>query len=260
MYQAKSRHTGVELYQAAGDGHTRDRLLLVSELRHALDSDELILHYQPKVSVGDGRFMGVEALVRWQHPRLGVLSPDSFVPLAEREGLMRLLTLKVLELALSQQDQWKKAGVTVPMAVNLSPANLLDTRLPDDVAGLLQKYDARASLLQLEITEETLMRDPNRALDSLARISELGVELSLDDFGTGYSSLAQLKTMPVCTLKIDRSFIMNMSDNQDDANIVRSTIQLGHSLNLNVVAEGVETGAPAGAGDASGATWRRAST
>jgi len=241
MYQAKSHHTGVERYQATGDEHTRDRLLLVSELRNALDGDELVLHYQPKVSVSDGSFAGVEALVRWQHSRLGLLFPDTFVPLAEREGLMRLLTLDVLERALAQQDTWRRGGLSVPVAVNLSPANLLDSRLPDDVAALLEKYGASPRMLELEITEETLMRDPKRALDSLARISELGVEFTLDDFGTGYSSLAQLKRMPVRTLKIDRSFIMNMSDSPDDANIVRSTIQLGHSLDLRVVAEGVET-------------------
>ncbi len=241
MYRAKSRQTRTESYLAAGDGHTRDLLLLVSELRQALGHDQLILHYQPKLSIGSGDFAGVEALVRWQHPRLGLLGPEEFLPLAEREGLMRALTLEVLDRALAQQHGWRRAGHDVPLAVNLSPASLLDTRLPDELHALLTRHHTPPHQLELEITEDTLMRDPNRALQVIARISELGVEFSLDDFGTGYSSLAQLRRLPVRTLKIDRSFIMNMSNSEDDANIVRSTIQLGHSLNLAVIAEGVET-------------------
>jgi len=241
MYRAKSRQTRTESYLAEGDGHTRDLLLLVSELRQALGHDQLVLHYQPKLSVGSGSFAGVEALVRWQHPRLGLLAPEEFLPIAEREGLMRALTLEVLDRALAQQHAWRQAGQQIPLAVNLSPASLLDTRLPDELNTLLARHDTPPGELELEITEDTLMRDPNRALQVIARISELGVEFSLDDFGTGYSSLAQLRRLPVRTLKIDRSFIMNMTNSEEDANIVRSTIQLGHSLNLSVVAEGVET-------------------
>jgi diguanylate cyclase len=240
MYRAKSKQIGIESYLAEVDGNTRDVLQLVSELRQALGHDQLLLHYQPKVSIGNNRFAGVEALVRWQHPRLGLLAPGEFIALAEREGLMRPLTLEVLDRALAQQREWRRAGRVVPMAVNLSPASLLDTRLPHEIEELLQRYDALPSQLELEITEETLMRDPKRALDVIARISELGVGFSLDDFGTGYSSLSQLRRLPVHTLKIDRSFIMNMTENEEDANIVRSTIQLGHSLNLSVIAEGVE--------------------
>jgi len=241
MYRAKSRQTRIESYLAEGDGHTRDLLRLVSELRQALGHDQLVLHYQPKLSIDSGAFAGVEALVRWQHPRLGLLAPDEFLPLAEREGLMRALTLEVLDRALAQQHAWRQAGHQIPVAVNVSPASLIDTRLPDELDALLRRYDTTPSQLELEITEDTLMRDPKRALQVIARISELGVEFSLDDFGTGYSSLAQLRRLPVRTLKIDRSFIMSMTDNEEDANIVRSTIQLGHSLNLSVVAEGVET-------------------
>jgi diguanylate cyclase (GGDEF)-like protein len=240
MYRAKSRRTRVESYLAEGDGHTRDLLQLVSELRQALGHDQLVLHYQPKLSIGSERFAGVEALVRWQHPRLGLLLPEEFLGLAEREGLMRELTLEVLDRALAQQREWREAGEEIPLAVNLSPASLLDTRLPDELAALLARHHTLPHQLELEITEDTLMRDPNRALQVIARISELGVEFSLDDFGTGYSSLAQLRRLPVRTLKIDRSFILNMADSEEDANIVRSTIQLGHSLNLSVVAEGVE--------------------
>ena len=241
MYRAKSRQTRTESYLAEGDGHTRDLLLLVSELRQALGHDQLVLHYQPKLSIGSGRFAGVEALVRWQHPRLGLLAPADFLPIAEREGLMRALTLEVLDRALAQQHAWRQAGQQIPLAVNLSPASLLDTRLPHELDTLLQRHHTPPGELELEITEDTLMRDPNRALQVIARIGELGVKFSLDDFGTGYSSLAQLRRLPVRTLKIDRSFIMNMTESEEDANIVRSTIQLGHSLNLSVVAEGVET-------------------
>ncbi|MFI4978142.1 MAG: putative bifunctional diguanylate cyclase/phosphodiesterase [Solirubrobacterales bacterium] len=240
MYRAKSKQTDIESYMVEGDNHTRDHLQLVSELRQAFGHDQLVLHYQPKVSIGNNCFVGVEALVRWQHPRLGLLPPGEFVALAEREGLMRPLTLEVLDRALAQQREWRQAAHIVPMAVNLSPASLLDTRLPGEIEALLERYDTPPHQLELEITEETLMRDPKRALDVIARISELGVGFSLDDFGTGYSSLAQLRRLPVHTLKIDRSFIMNMTESEEDANIVRSTIQLGHSLNLAVVAEGVE--------------------
>jgi len=241
MYRAKTRQTGVETYVAESDGHSRDYLSLVSDLRIAVASGQLILHYQPKRSIKDGRFAGVEALVRWEHPKLGLLPPSEFVPMAEREGIMRALTLAVLDLALAQQRRWREDGQRVPVAVNLSPASLLDTRLPEEVAEALRRHGADPSELELEITEETLMQDAGRALDVIARISELGVSFSLDDFGTGYSSLAQLKELPVRALKIDRSFITNMTGNPDDASIVRSTIELGHSLNLSVIAEGIET-------------------
>ncbi len=241
MYRAKSKRTGVESYVADNDEHSRDYLGLVSDLRLAIGTDQLVLHYQPKRLFEDGRFAGVEALVRWQHPRLGLLPPGEFVPLAEREGLMRELTLCVLDRALAQQRAWREQGEVVPMAVNLSPANLLDTRLPEEVDALIKLHATAPTELELEITEETLMQDPARALDVIARISELGVSFSLDDFGTGYSSLAQLKQLPVRALKIDRSFIANMTASEEDANIVRSTIQLGHSLKLRVVAEGIET-------------------
>lgn len=243
MCRARAQHTGVEVYSEDVDHRSFDDLLLVSELRRALAGSELVLHYQPKVTIADRRLAGVEALVRWEHPRLGLLGPDRFVPLVEREGLMRGLTLRVLELALAQQRRWRDAGEVVPVAVNLSPSSLIDTRLPSDIASLLARYRTPPEQLELEITEETVMRDPKRALDVIARIGELGVEFSLDDFGVGYSSLAQLRRLPVRTLKIDRSFIMNMGEGEQDVNIVRSTVQLAHSLHLRVVAEGVESAA-----------------
>jgi diguanylate cyclase (GGDEF)-like protein len=241
MYRAKSRGTTIESYVAERDAHSRDYLALVSELRRAVGSgDSLILHYQPKQSLRGREFVGVEALVRWQHPVLGLLPPSKFIDIAEREGMMRDLTIDVLDSALAQQRRWRETGHEIPVAVNLSAASLIDSRLPDDVQALLERHQTDPADLELEITEDTLMRDPNRALAVIARISEMGVSFSLDDFGTGYSCLAQLKRLPVKSLKIDRSFVMNMMDSAEDASIVRSAIQLGHSLNLSVVAEGIE--------------------
>ncbi len=241
MYRAKARGTIIESYVAESDVHSRDYLALVSDLRRAVGDGGLVLHYQPKQSLQGGKFAGVEALVRWQHPVLGLLPPSDFIAIAEREGIMRDLTIDVLDRALAQQREWREDGHRIPVAVNLSAASLLDSRLPDDVRALIDRHEAVPEDLELEITEDTLMQDPNRALAVIARISEMGVTFSLDDFGTGYSCLAQLKRLPVRSLKIDRSFITNMTNSVDDANIVRSAIQLGHSLNLCVVAEGIET-------------------
>ena len=241
MYTAKTHDTTIELYKPENDTGMADRLRLVTDLNDAIGTGQLVLHYQPKIGLADGRLEGVEALARWQHPRLGLLAPDEFVPLAEEHGLMRALTMDVLDQALRQQLHWRELGHTIPVAVNLSPSNLLDTRLPEDVTALLSRHATAAELLQLEITEETLMRDLERGLDVLARLSESGIEFALDDFGTGYSSLGQLRRLPVRELKIDRSFVMQILNSPDDAAIVRSTIQLGHSLGLHVVAEGVET-------------------
>jgi diguanylate cyclase (GGDEF)-like protein len=241
LYQAKTKHTAIEYYQATNDGHTRERLELVAELGVAIDNAQLVLHYQPMLCISKGRVRGVEALVRWQHPSRGLLGPQEFVPLAELHGLMRPLTLAVLDQALRQQHLWRQSGLEIHMAVNLSPTNLMDTRLPDDIAMLLKRHDVAPHLLELEITEDTLIRDPIRTLDVLARLSELGIDFSLDDFGTGYSSLSLLAKLPVRQLKIDRSFVMQMSNSRDNANIVRSTIEMAHRLNLTVVAEGVET-------------------
>lgn len=241
MYKAKTHDTGIELYKPENDQGTADRLRLVTELSEAIGQDQLVLHYQPKITLADGTLEGVEALVRWQHPRLGLLPPDAFVPLAEQHGLMRALTMDVIDQALRQERRWCEAGPAVPVAVNLSPTNLLDTRLPEDVTDLLTRHGVAAELLELEITEETLMRDVERGLDVLARLSESGILLALDDYGTGYSSLGQLRRLPVRELKIDRSFVMQIRESPDDAAIVQSTIQLGRSLGLHVVAEGVET-------------------
>ena len=241
MYIAKTHDTTIELYRRENDTSTASRLLLVTELSEAIGARQLVLHYQPKIALADGHLEGVEALARWQHPRLGLVAPDVFIPLAEQHGLMRALTMEVLDQALGQQRHWRELGRTIRVAVNLSPSNLLDTRLPEDVAALLSLHGTAAEMLELEITEATLMRDLERGLDVLARLSESGIEFALDDFGTGYSSLGQLRRLPVRELKVDRSFVTQILDSPDDAAIVRSTIQLGCSLGLHIVAEGVET-------------------
>jgi diguanylate cyclase (GGDEF)-like protein len=240
MYHAKSHGSGVEIYAAERDVHSRDRLALAAELHEAITGGQLVLHFQPKASLRTGEIVGVEALVRWAHPTRGLVPPDEFVPLVERSGLGRLLTLKVIGLALRAERSWRAAGLHIPVAVNTSAATLLDVRFPDDVAGLLETWDAPPGALALELTEETIMTDPERAQDVLARLSELGIDLSLDDFGTGYSSLSMLKRLPVRELKIDRSFVMDILDDPGDAAIVRSTVDLARNLGLRVVAEGVE--------------------
>jgi diguanylate cyclase (GGDEF)-like protein len=241
MYHAKANRNGVEVYASERDDHSRERLALAAELQAAITDGELVLHFQPKACLRTGRILGAEALVRWDHPERGLVPPAEFVPLVERSGLGRLLTLEVIDQALRTERAWREDGLRVPVAVNTSAATLLDVRFPDDVAELLARWDAPEGVLGLELTEETIMTDPERAQDVLARLSELGIDLSLDDFGTGYSSLSMLKRLPVRELKIDRSFITDVLDDAGDAAIVRSTVELAHNLDLRVVAEGVES-------------------
>jgi diguanylate cyclase (GGDEF)-like protein len=240
MYVAKAQHLGVFVYDPSADGHSATKLALVGDLRRALVSGELLLHYQPKVSVRTGEVVGAEALVRWQHPVHGLVFPDAFIPLAERTGLINPLTRYVLDAALKQARTWFDAGRPLPIAVNLSARNLHDLRFADEVAELMALHDVPAGLFELEVTESAIMIDPVRALQTLERLSALGVRLSLDDFGAGYTSLSQLKDLPISELKIDRSFVMSMIENSRDSLIVQSVISLGHSLDLTLVAEGVE--------------------
>ena len=241
MYHAKATRTGYELYRPERDLNSRDRLRFVAQLRHGLSTGELVVHYQPKAITHTGEITGVEALVRWQHPEEGLLSPDRFLPVAESAGLMRQLTTHVLGTALRQIAAWDRDGLHLGVAVNLAMPNLVDTRLPDEVARLLDETGVDASRLTLEITENIVMADPDRILDVVGRLSRLGVGLSLDDFGAGASSLGYIRRLTVDELKIDRSFVMTMEDDEDNAAIVRATIELAHSLDLRVVAEGVET-------------------
>ena len=213
---------------------------LMSELAAALASGEIVLHYQPQVDVGTGRVCGLEALVRWQHPVHGLLPPAAFIPAAERTGLIRPLTLHVLDRALAQVARMKAEGRAVAVSVNLSVRDLLDVHFPEDVERALARHGVETSLLELEVTETMAMVDPNRSLEVLRRLARLGVALSVDDYGTGYSSLAYLQRLPVQRLKIDRSFVMGMVHDPASAAIVRSTIELARNLGLTVVAEGVE--------------------
>ena len=243
MYEAKRGRHGVATYTPERDPYSADRLGLLAELRRAIECDELVLHYQPKVSLPGGELTGVEALVRWQHPVRGLLAPDEFVPLAERTGAIADLTRWVVDRALAQCRAWRDRGIDLPVAVNLAAANVVDVTLPDAIGALLERHGVPADRLECEISEHTAMADPVRATAVLAGLRELGVGLSLDDFGTGHSSLSYLKQLPLDEVKIDRSFVAAMADDENDAVIVRSTIDLARNLGLRVVAEGVETGA-----------------
>ncbi|MFI8190519.1 putative bifunctional diguanylate cyclase/phosphodiesterase [Streptomyces sp. NPDC085946] len=239
MYQAKRDRTGVEVYESKRDSNTPDRLGLLGDLRRALDAHEVQLHYQPKVRF-DGQVAGLEALVRWVHPERGKVPPDEFIAIAESSGLMPHLTEYVLETALAQVAEWRTQGLFVPVAVNVSPRDVHTPGFAGSVAARLARHGVPAGSLQLEITEHVLLEDPQRAADTLNALTGHGVKMSLDDFGTGYSSLVHLRRLPVSELKIDRSFVARLAVDTEDAEIVRCTVDLAHSLGLLVVAEGVE--------------------
>jgi EAL domain-containing protein (putative c-di-GMP-specific phosphodiesterase class I) len=241
MYAAKAGTGDHVVYSPVHDQHSPERLALVGELREAIGQGRLVLHYQPKVVLGTRQVEGVEALVRWPHPERGLVAPDEFIPLAERTGLIRPLTTLVIEQALAQCRAWQGAGFPMVVAVNLSARILQDVQLPSDVARLLAAAGVEARWLKLELTESMVMEDRVRAVEVLDRLHAMGVSLSIDDFGTGYSSLAYLKRLPVDEIKIDKSFILHMAVDGNDALIARSTVDLGHNLGLRVVAEGVET-------------------
>ncbi|HEY8582568.1 MAG TPA: EAL domain-containing protein, partial [Capillimicrobium sp.] len=243
MYQAKGDGTEVEHYDASRDEHSRDKLQLVGELRRALDrGGELELHFQPQVDLATGEVLGAEGLVRWRHPERGLLMPCSFLAVAEGAGLMRRLGRTLLAQAAAQIAEWQRSGVDLPVAVNLSSAELVDPTFADEVAALLERHALHGSWLKLEITENSVMAHSERVLDTLHRLRDLGCSVSLDDFGTGHASLAHLVQLPVDELKIDRSFVMGLDDDAaGSAAIVRSVALLGRDLGLRVVAEGVET-------------------
>jgi diguanylate cyclase (GGDEF)-like protein len=242
MYQAKSAGTGIETYDPERDPYSAERLQLLSELRRAIDHDELVLHFQPKVALnGARRAIGVEALVRWQHPERGLLGPGDFLGVAERTGLIADVTRWVLDAAVRQCAAWRGRGIDLAVAINLAAANIVDATLPDAVERALRRWEVPGEMLQCEISEDTVMGDPLRATEVLERLRALGVRLSLDDFGTGHSSLTYLKSLPLDEVKIDRSFVTGMAVDPSDAAIVRSTIDLARHLGLDVVAEGVES-------------------
>jgi diguanylate cyclase (GGDEF)-like protein/PAS domain S-box-containing protein len=241
MYQAKEEKSGWAFYDGSRARQDTVRVTLMGELRQALDRRELVLYYQPKVVLADGEVRSVEALLRWQHPQRGLVPPDEFIPTAQQTGLIKPLTLYVIDEALRQCRSWQNDGLRLAISVNLSARNLLDPELPLLVEGLLERWDVEPSLLEFEITESAMLVDPARTRLILEHLSAMGIRLSIDDFGTGYSSLAHLKRLPVTEIKVDRSFVMKMEEDREDATIVRSTIELARNLGLDVVAEGVES-------------------
>jgi diguanylate cyclase (GGDEF)-like protein/PAS domain S-box-containing protein len=242
MYTAKRENAPLAFYEDGSDEGDRSRLAVTGELRRALEERELVLYYQPKVLLADGAVRSVEALVRWQHPTRGLIPPGAFIPAAQETGLIRPLTLYVLDEALRQCRAWRDEGLGLAVSVNLSTRNLLDLDFPGRVAKMLAARELEPGLLELELTESAMLANPKRTTAVLEELSALGVRLSIDDFGTGYSSLAYLRHLPIDEIKIDRSFVTEMARESADLAIVRCTIDLGLNLGLDVVAEGVETG------------------
>jgi diguanylate cyclase (GGDEF)-like protein/PAS domain S-box-containing protein len=243
MYAAKRNGAGHAFYERStnGNGDDRRRLGMLGELRRAIAERELVLHYQPKLDLRSKRIDRVEALVRWQHPTDGLVPPVQFIPLAEQTGLIKPLTLYVLDSALQQCRRWLDDGRSISVSVNISPRNLNDCGFPEEVEQLLRLHDVPPECLLLEVTERGIIADPARAETTLRTLSDMGVHIALDDFGAGHSSLAFLARLPLDQIKIDRSFVTDLDTNTGNDVIVRSIISLGHQLGLEVVGEGVET-------------------
>ena len=243
LYEAKRERARFCAYSNEDeDTHTPQRLTILTDLRSAVENDQLFLVYQPKIDVASGEVLGVEALVRWNHPTRGIQYPDVFIPLAENTGLISSITFFVIESALRQVRTWQESGVDLSVAVNLSVRHLTDMSLPDRIAVALERWGVAPSRLVIEVTESSIMTDPKRASVVLQQLRRIGVDVSIDDYGTGHASLNYLKQFDIDELKIDRSFIMNLDISSSDAIIVASTVELGHNLGLRIVAEGVEDG------------------
>jgi diguanylate cyclase (GGDEF)-like protein len=240
MYVAKKEKCGYALYDPRQEDKSPRRVTLAGELRQALERNQLFLKYQPKLNVRQKKFSEVEVLARWQHPRHGVIEPDEFIPLAERTGLIKLLTSWVLKNGIRQVAEWARQDINLDISVNISAQDLHDDDLYDRITGLLAANQLRAEQLVLEVTESTIMVDKERAMSMLNRLAATGIKISVDDFGTGYSSLAHLSALPISEVKIDKSFVMDMLENSTHAKIVRAIIDLGHNLGMKVVAEGVD--------------------
>ena len=241
MYAAKRVNNGYAFYDPKLDRHSPSRFTLLGELRQALEKRQFVVYYQPKISLATSEVTGVEALVRWQHPRDGLVLPDVFIPLMEQTGLLRALTPWVLAAAMQQCRALQDLDIPVTVSINLSVRDLQDPQLVDTVAEQLAAHQVNPQRLEIEVTESALMSERERAQETLVRLSEMGLKVAIDDFGTGYSSLAYLKSLPVDVIKIDRSFVTAMARNENDAAIVHASIDLAHHLDLEVVAEGVET-------------------
>jgi diguanylate cyclase (GGDEF)-like protein len=240
MYEAKRTHSGFQIYNEELDGYSPRRLALATELRHAIENGDLEMHYQGKADAASGRVVSAEALVRWNHPQYGLISPAEFVPVAEQTAQIRDLTHFVIDAAVAECASWHRDGMPLSVAVNVSVRNLLDTQLPGYVTRCLKSHGLPPQALTLEVTETHIMADPERTMGVLRALDDIGVRLSVDDFGTGYSSLAYLRMLPVQEVKIDRSFIMNLATDVGDQAFVRTIVSLASSLDLDVVAEGVE--------------------
>lgn len=243
MYAAKRSGAGYVIYDAKLDAHSRDKLKLTNALRDAIERGQMSVHYLAKADVQTGAVIGAEALLRWQHETLGMIPPDRFIPLAEQSGLMRSLTEYVLDKAMQDLQVLSSNGHDITMAINLSAVSLHDPELPNILTRVAESRNIAASKIVLEITETAVMDQAIYTSDVLRKLDQLGFRISMDDFGTGHSSLVNLRLLPLQEIKIDRSFVMNMLNNDDDATIVRTIIELAHSLGKKVVAEGVETGA-----------------
>jgi diguanylate cyclase (GGDEF)-like protein len=241
LSRAKSHHSRVEVYSTAHDSFDPARLTLLGQVRPALERDEFVLHYQPKIDLDTRRISGVEALLRWRHPEHGLLAPLRFIPLVEQTALIGPVTLHVVDKALRQASRWRELGLNVGMAVNLSARNLLDPELPAQIETLLREHGVPAEALTVEVTESATLADPDRAVRVLSALKASGVGVSIDDFGTGNASIEYLARLPVDEIKIDRSFVTDMCENSRAEAIVHSTIDLARHLDLNVVAEGIET-------------------
>jgi diguanylate cyclase (GGDEF)-like protein len=241
LSQAVEGPSRIAIYEREGDPYQPQRLSMISELRRGIETGQLKLQYQPKVRFATGELVGVEALVRWIHPKLGQISPDQFIPLAEQTGLINPLTRWVLKEAMRQSYAWQRCGLDLNIAVNLSAKNLQSSDLTEHLGRLLSASGIQPGRLVLEVTESAIMSDEPRAQEILRKLHSQGIEIAIDDFGTGYSSLANLRRLPVSEIKIDKSFVMGMSACNEDRIIVDSIIELGHKLGLHVVAEGVET-------------------
>jgi EAL domain-containing protein (putative c-di-GMP-specific phosphodiesterase class I) len=229
------------IYGGSGDAENRSRISLAAELRRAIERRELVVHYQPKVDFATGAPRGAEVLVRWPHASKGLIPPMQFVPIAEQTGLIRPMTMLVMDLAIRQQHAWMQDQGALPVAVNLSARNLYDPRLLEVLDGLLKTWGLPPELIEFEITESALVDDPEVAKQVLAHLRGIGCKIYIDDFGTGYSSLNYLVTLPVHALKIDRSFVLQMARSREAHAVVAAVISMAHNLDLRVVAEGVET-------------------
>jgi diguanylate cyclase (GGDEF)-like protein/PAS domain S-box-containing protein len=240
MYTAKQKQSGYSFHLEDSEARSADQLSLVVELRGAIERNELELYYQPKLHMRTGIMTRCEVLMRWNHPRRGLLAPDAFIPVAERTGVIRSMTDWLLDHALEQCSRWQQAGAPIHMAINISAKSLLDQSLPQKVQGALARWHVDPRFLKIEITESSIMADPAHALAILSMLQSMGVRLSVDDFGTGYSSLTHLRELPIDEIKIDKSFVMGMATSDADAAIVRTVIDLAHNLGKQVCAEGVE--------------------